>query len=361
MMLDLYQRPETARIWMSALQQVAICNGPLASMEERMLASIAKHLRVDVPLGRAVSEAEIASSCRGREAGTTLLRLALLVTLSDKQLGDPVLEELDRIRRATGADDPVIPMLEQIYAGKVYPLVLKLRKRHLKVGLTHARTPALRFDFITGALRKLAGIRTYRPEVAQRYRRLGFLPPGTFGRVLWESMRARDLDFPGEGNGLPDSVFYHDCSHILADYDTSSLGEVLHACFIAGYCKVDSFTMVLSAILQHYYGLPIVPFAATSTELFEPERMLDEYQRGRRCKVDMSEGMHVLWPYMAEPLEEVRRKFGIEPRTDRVASWSLAEVPAPQAAPQPSAAAGSNGHSASTVVGPRPVAGPAPT
>ncbi len=41
------------------------------------------------------------------------------------------------------------------------------------------------------------------PAVAERYRALGSLPRGSFGRAYYEHCRSRNFPFPGEASGIP--------------------------------------------------------------------------------------------------------------------------------------------------------------
>src|SRR5262245_3803426 len=63
------------------------------------------------------------------------------------------------------------------------------------------------------------------------YKRLGLLPEGTLGREYWKHLTEIGFGFPGEPGGIPDSVAYHDVAHVLADNDTTPLGEIQQGSF----------------------------------------------------------------------------------------------------------------------------------
>ena len=73
------------------------------------------------------------------------------------------------------------------------------------------------------------------------YKRLGLLPDGTLGREFFRHMATVGFAFPGEPNGIPDSIAYHDVIHVLAEHATTPLGEIQQASFQAGNRREDGF------------------------------------------------------------------------------------------------------------------------
>jgi hypothetical protein len=308
---------ELALSWVSELEHVARANGPVSEMEDRMLRAIAQALGVSSPTGLAVDDARLAASCNSEGAGRSLLQLALLVALSDRKLGSEAYATIQRLRRIVRADDPFVKLLRPLYAGFLRPVTVAVRARQLRPVLMQAPSRA---GFVWGVARKILGARGGDTQLAWKYRRLGLLQEGTFGRLLWKTIRRQGIDFPGEAYGLPEPAFPHDCSHVLGDYDTSPLGELMHAWFIAGYRREDPFVPGLSAVLQYYHGVPVVPFSTVRCDLLEPERIVRHYLRGRLVRRDLSDGMSQHWPLMPRPIEDVRVELGIVPRSDREAA-----------------------------------------
>jgi hypothetical protein len=86
-------------------------------------------------------------------------------------------------------------------------------------------------------LRSLLGIEN--PALAARYRALEQLPRGTLGREYFESVRSNGFALPGEKDGAPEVIVFHDCLHVLAGYSTVSLEETQIAAFQAGILRKD--------------------------------------------------------------------------------------------------------------------------
>jgi ubiquinone biosynthesis protein Coq4 len=147
-------------------------------------------------------------------------------------------------------------------------------------------------------------------EVAWKYKSLGLLPEGTFGRTYWEHCTRRRFSFPGEKGGIPERVVFHDFGHVLSGYDTNPEGEIQQGAFQAGFVRTDGFAYLLFAIIQFHLGVKITPVAEGETGLFDVAKVLRAAQRGAACKVDLSDR----WDPFAvadAPLEQLRAEYGI--------------------------------------------------
>jgi hypothetical protein len=319
-MINLKQPIDVCNVWLSELQQVALANGPATDIEKRMLGAAAKHLGVTLTEPRHVSDDELANTCPTKESADSLLQLALLVTLADKKLGPKVLAEIERIQRVTGADDPFVKFLTPLYAGHHKALVISSRWRSFRPSFIRAKS---RPRFVVQMVSRIFGLPLSNRRLAAKYDRLGSLPAGTFGQLIWKMIRENNISFPGEPKGPPEESFHHDCSHVISDYNISLLGELLHAFFIGGYNRTDPIATILVGILQCWHGVPVAPGVTTSDKILEPELMFEAYQRGVPCKVDLTDGFDVISPYLEDPIDVAREKLGIPPRTSREASFNF--------------------------------------
>lgn len=320
-MINLKQPIDTSNIWISELQWLALANGPATDMEQRMLAAAARHLGVTLTESRWVSSDELARACPTKQAADSLLQLALMMVLTDKKLGPDVLAEIERIRRVTGADDPFVSHLAPLYGGRYRrSLIMATRLRSFRPSFLRAKS---RPRFVLAMVNRMFGLPFHDRRTSAKYERLGSLPAGSFGKLIWRMVREHDINFPGEPKGPPEEAFHHDCSHVLSDYNVSLLGELLHAWFIAGYNRTDPIATALVGILQCWHGVPVVPGVPPSHEIFEPELMFEAYQRGVSCNVDLTDGVAVIWPHIADPVDVVRKKLGVPPRTSREASFNF--------------------------------------
>ncbi len=147
--------------------------------------------------------------------------------------------------------------------------------------------------------------------LAARFRALGALPEGTFGRQFFDHIVSRGLAFPGERGGLPERMLHHDLMHIVNGYGTDAAGECELAGFYAGFCPGDSFTFVVTVLTTFHLGLPVSPaIVEPARGAFDPARVLAAFLRGRRLAVDVM-GAWDYWALMPLPLELVRERLGI--------------------------------------------------
>jgi hypothetical protein len=148
--------------------------------------------------------------------------------------------------------------------------------------------------------------------LAARYRALGALPRGSFGRAVADHFEARKLAFPGERGGMPERMIHHDLMHVINEYDTDPAGECQLAGFYAGCADGDAFTFFVIVLATFHLGLSgVSPAAVTPAKgAFDPERVLAAYLRGRRLRVDVM-GPWDYWGLMPLPVAEVRERLGI--------------------------------------------------
>ncbi|GAB1539271.1 hypothetical protein NUACC21_19370 [Scytonema sp. NUACC21] len=142
------------------------------------------------------------------------------------------------------------------------------------------------------------------PEIAWNYRQLGLLPLGTLGRTYWEHCTRQRFNFPGEVGGIPEHLVFHDFTHILSGYDTSSQGEIQQGAFQAGFIRENGFVSLLFVILHFHRGIHI--------ELFDIQLVMQALQRGAACKVDFSNNWNV-WEVVDISVEELRDRYSIPP------------------------------------------------
>ena len=145
------------------------------------------------------------------------------------------------------------------------------------------------------------------------YKRLGLLPEGTLGREYWKHMTHIGFGFPGEPAGIAASVAYHDVAHVLADHNTTPLGEIQQGSFQGGNRLEDGFFFIQFVILQFHHGVKVTPVAPPAVGHFDPENVLWAIHRGAKCNLDMTHQWDY-WPLMSSPLEQVRARIGLIPK-----------------------------------------------
>src|SRR5262245_21297119 len=136
---------------------------------------------------------------------------------------------------------------------------------------------------------------------------------GTLGRECWKHLTEVGFGFPGEPGGIADSVAYHDIAHVLAEHDTTPLGEIQQGSFQGGNRREDGFFFVQFVILHFHHGIQVTPVAPPERGNFDPQKVLWAIHRGAKCSVDMTHQWN-FWPLMSLTLEEARARCGLLPK-----------------------------------------------
>ena len=152
--------------------------------------------------------------------------------------------------------------------------------------------------------------------------RLRALPAGSFGRAYAEFMEAGQLDAAGlveaeqmadqnyaiEGPRDPDRDFFgdrlrdmHDLWHVLTGYGRDEAGEAANLAFTLGQVWNPGIALIVIA------GAALGPKEPT---LAWPRYLFKAYRRGRKAALLTAAPYEKL---LALPLDEVRRRFGIQP------------------------------------------------
>jgi ubiquinone biosynthesis protein Coq4 len=152
------------------------------------------------------------------------------------------------------------------------------------------------------------------PDLAWRYKSLGLLPEGTFGRAYWKHMTERRFSFPGEVMGFPAELAKHDLAHVVGDYDTDPLGECEVVAFISGFMKTDPFSYLFMIFAHMQLGVNIFDGTPVEHMLIPADRVVNALERGARVKRDLYDPSWDYWADFPLPIEEVREKYGVAPK-----------------------------------------------
>ena len=121
-----------------------------------------------------------------------------------------------------------------------------------------------------------------------------------------------DFSFPGERGAPPEAMLFHDLTHILSGYGTTPEEEILAATFSAGYSSTEVTNWIVFVLCQFQLGLQTAPDVPPERLKMNPERMIVALRRGAGMNIDLNEGWDP-WPVLAEPVEELRRRYNIVP------------------------------------------------
>jgi len=240
------------------------------------------------------------------------VQLAALAVL----LGNPVKSNsllfLEELAGCLLTHDPVIDVVKALHAGR--PTKVRLLAMRRAFGALFKE--AWQGEGAIGVVRFVAAAFlkwSVNKDKLWDYKRLGLLPEGTLGREYWKHMTTVGFGFPREPAGIPDSVAYHDIIHVLAEHETTPLGEIQQGAFQAGNRREDGFFFAQFVILQFHHGIRITPATPATLGMFEPDKVLWALHRGAECNVDMTHQWD-FWPLMALPIEDARAQCALLPK-----------------------------------------------
>jgi hypothetical protein len=295
-----------------ALRDVLASNRTITPAERRFLEVIAElhgsSVQVDALQGIELSE--LARAIAGPHQRKRVVQLAVIAAMVEGEVSEAESAAVRQLAHALDVDEASLKVLEEI-AGK-HRLLTRFDMMRRIMGPVAGR--AYQEEGLSGVrkLGALFGAGSDDPDTAWKYKSLGLLPAGTFGRAFWEHCTSRRFAFPGEPGGIPERPVFHDFGHVLSGYDTNAAGEIQQGAFQAGFIRQDGFAFLMFVVIQFHLGIKITPIAAGETGLFDVAKVLRAAQRGAACKVDLSDH----WDPFAvaqRPLEALRAEYGIPP------------------------------------------------
>jgi ubiquinone biosynthesis protein Coq4 len=257
----------------------------------------------------------------GAHARKRLVQLSALAVLLSRPVRASSLAFLKSLATSLSTHDAVIDVIDALARGRHLKVRLLAMRRVMRVMLKEAYLK----EGVMGVLRVPIAMALKAPVNKDKlwgYKKLGLLPEGTLGREYWKHMTEVGFGFPGDVAGIPDSIAYHDVAHVLADNDTTPLGEIQQGSFQGGNRREDGFFFIQMVVLQFHQGVQVTPATGAVTGNFEPDKVLWAIHRGAQCNVDLTHQWN-FWPLMKLPLAEARARIGLLPKLDGLAASPL--------------------------------------
>lgn len=238
-----------------------------------------------------------------------LVQLSAMACLLSRPLKTQSVNFVTELDQILLTREPVIPVLKAVLENKKLKARLLTARRGARVILGEA----YQAEGILGILRFISAL-LWQSRVNKNklwnYKRLGLLPEGTLGRAYWKHITELGFGFPGEPGGIPETVAYHDVSHVLNEHDTSPLGEIQQGSFQGGSRRDGGFSFIQFVILQFHHGIKITPVAPGEVGNFDPQKVLWAIHRGAQFNYDVTHQWN-FWDLMPLPLAEARKKCGL--------------------------------------------------
>lgn len=304
--------PTQIRAALGAARALASADGNYADHEERLIAAAARALGHTGPVV-GVAPDEVAAAVTDPTTRLRIVQAMILVAMIDGEVKDAETEVIHAYARALDIDEPRVANLRQLARGHTRMLYIDLWRRsaYLQDAAKKAwKDKGLRglYDFfgsVTGIAKN--------PSIAARYRALGDLPKGTFGREYFDHMAERSFAFPGEERGFAEELVKHDLAHVLGGYDTDPHGECEVIGFIAGFMKHDPFGYLFMIFVHMQLGVNIFNGSPVDRMIVDADKVVAAIARGAAVLRDLYDPAWDFWADFPLPLDEVRRKYNVVP------------------------------------------------
>jgi len=291
-----------------SLAAVAMADGEL---DPREFAYIEMHaglfgIEDDIPLDP-IDPKEVADIIFDPEVRAALIQRLVVMTMLDEHIHPEELRTLRRFAHALGVEEPAIDQMQHFVKGRMRLLAFDFGRRS-SVGrsLRNAwQDKGMRGAFAIARTVLTGGAD---PALAQRYLALADLPHDTLGRAFFEHCRHNAFPLPGEPNGPPEDLLFHDVGHVLTGFAADPEGEICMGGFESAYMGDDGFSVTLLALYAFHLGAPVVP-QGTTTGAFDLEHYCRGLNVGKRLGVDLRRWD--VWPHMDKPVEAVRMELGL--------------------------------------------------
>lgn len=316
--------PATARLWTRGVLGALRPGGrPLERVQHDVLRAIVRQLwglEEDPWALEPLAGEQLAELVADPQVRRHLVQLAVTLELLLHPLPPEVGDQVSRFAEALGVDEPAVAGARHLAHDQLVLMYACLQRNswypaETRRGMGHGHL----FELVRSKLAYYALAED--DAIAERWRALGDLPAGTWGRGVHDFYRANGFPFPGERHGIYEIGARHDWVHVLTDYGTTPEGEIDVFAFIAAAMDdpqgfillVVTLGIFQNGSIHHMFGRAV---AAAGTDALEcaggPRRFAEAVGRGEACGVDVLDVDHFAMAGMA--LDEVRRRYRVAPR-----------------------------------------------
>jgi hypothetical protein len=305
---------DIARAGLRALKTLAFADGELHALERRLLESVQQYIlksEFDLDALPAITPAELAAAVTEPIYRERILSAAVITVLIDGEATPSEGALLEAYATAFGIASRAVTDVMRLIDNQLMAMRIDIARRSF---MGQRGRAYLADEGIRGFVRILRGVFGVEDaSLAERYRALEQMAPGTLGREYFEFIRRSHFNLPGEKNGPPEVILFHDCLHVLAGYETDSLEETQIASFQAGVLKKDSVFGLLFMLAQFHLGVQVTPVTAGEKLVADPALMLEAFVRGTKVTRDLCVDWRPAEDF-GRTVDELRREYNIEPR-----------------------------------------------
>ena len=298
-----------------ALKMVAMANGELADRERDLLAAAQRMFRSDHDIDQlpSITPQELADRVTDPALRLQLVRGMLMMSLIDGEASPAEADVVESFRTALEVDRYDIDTFRKLADGHIMAARFDILRRFWAREHIVAKIKEEGAGWAAKAIASFLSIATD-GELAAKYRALEGYAAGSLGRAYYDFIVDNDFSMPGEKGSPPEVIIIHDLTHVLGDYGTDPAGEIYVTAFHAGYRKVNPFTWIMFSMMQFNLGHRITPLTPGTQADFEPAAVMDAVRRGAAMNADLTDGSWDYWQDLAQPIDDVRRRFNIQPK-----------------------------------------------
>jgi hypothetical protein len=271
----------------------------------------------------ASTPAEVAAALRSSEERSELIQLMCAIEILCNPVPREMEESVASWANALHVEERSLVFLRELARGEVAKSVQDFYRLNW-IGDLDRCNPAFEALVEHGGQAAYARTVTEDPDEVARWTALSSCPSGSIGRHLFEFYQARGFQFPGQPGAANAAVAHHDWIHLLSDYATTPLGEIEVVSFQTSCTRTPGALLGLVGALALFESGAMAAGLLTRSYpgegLSKPggvERMAEAIARGRACNTDLLLDVD-FFPIAHEPLEELRIRFGIPPKSARV-------------------------------------------
>ena len=270
-----------------------------------------------------VAPADVANVLRTQAERDEVIQLMVVMEILANPLPPELAQSVASWARALGVHERALTYVRDVAHGETAKAVHDFYRLNW-IGDLDRRAPefkALLRRVGDNAYAMTAGVNT---TEAARWERLGTNPHGSIGHTLSEFYSLRGFKLPGQEGAVNEAVAQHDWLHVLADYGTTPLGELEVISFQAAASRTPGGVLGLVGALALFES-GLMPASLLVKDqpghaLDAPgalDRIAEAVARGAACRADLLLDVD-FFKYAAEPLNDVRARFGVPPKSPRI-------------------------------------------
>src|SRR5262245_32787484 len=199
-----------------ALRDVVASSGTITPAEDRFLEIVAElhQTKVKADSLEPIALADVARVIVEPHQRKRVVQLALIAAMVEGDVTNDEAGAVKKLARALDVDEAGLKVLQEVAGNhRLLTRVDMSRRIFGKFG-----REAYDEEGLAGIRKMVDGFsgRGEDEEVAWKYKSLGLLPEGSFGRAFWAHCTSRKFHFPGEKGGIPERMVFHDFGHVLS-------------------------------------------------------------------------------------------------------------------------------------------------